>query len=113
MRFLKTIFWTLIAVVAAIFSWNNWTPVVINDWSQKPLADTFLPFLLLVAFLTGLLPTLLLHHATRWSLRRKLETTKRALVEAQRPDPTAQTNIDAAPSMQPVAAPIAVPPGVL
>ena len=108
-KFLKTIFWTLVAVIAGIFSWFNWTPVVINDWSGLPIADTFLPFLLLVAFLTGLLPALLLHRATRWSMRRKLETTQRALVEATAPPVIAEK-----PSvpMPPAAAPIAVPPGV-
>lgn len=112
MRFLKTIFWTLIAVLAGFFSWNNWTEAKIALWDGN-IWHTMLPVPLLFAFLLGLLPTLLLHHATRWSLRRKLETTKRALVEAQRPDPHAQTTIETAPAMQPVAAPIAVPPGVL
>lgn len=112
MRFLKTIFWTLIAVVAAIFGANNWIPVSVNIWNGM-MVDTYLPLLLLIAFLIGMLPVLLLHQLTRWQLGRKLETTKRALVEAQRPDPHAQTTIETAPAMQPVAAPIAVPPGVL
>ena len=89
-KFLKTIFWTLVAVIAGIFSWFNWTPVVINDWC-------------------GLLPALLLHRATRWSMRRKLETTQRALVEATAPPVVVEKP---AVPMPPAAAPIAVPPGV-
>ena len=112
MRFLKTVFWTLIAVVAAIFGANNWIPVSINIWNGM-MVDTYLPLLLLIAFLIGLLPALFMHRITRWSMGRKLESTKRALIEAQRPEPTAEMPKESAPAMQPVAAPIAVPPGVL
>lgn len=112
MRFLKTVFWTLIAVVAVIFGTNNWTPISINIWNGM-MVDTYLPLLLLIAFLVGMLPALLLHRLTRWQMGRKLETTKRALVEAQRPEPQTQIAAETAPAMQPVAAPIAVPPGVL
>lgn len=109
MRFLKTVFWTLIAVMAAIFGMNNWAPVSINIWNGM-MVDTYLPLLLLIAFLIGLLPTFLLHRLTRWQMGRKLETTKRALVEAQRAEPVPP---EPAPVVQPFAAPIAVPPGVL
>jgi lipopolysaccharide assembly protein A len=108
MRFLKTVFWTLIAVVAAIFGANNWTPVAVNIWNGM-IVDTYLPLLLLIAFLIGVLPTFLLHRATRWSMRRKLESTQRALADAQRAEPI----LEQAPTIPPVAAPIAVPPGVL
>jgi lipopolysaccharide assembly protein A len=108
MRFLKTVFWTLIAVLAAIFATSNWTPVTINIWNGV-MIDTWLPLLLLVAFLFGLLPTLLLHRATRWSLNRRLESTQRALADAQKPEPI----IEPYEPLPPLATPMAVPPGVI
>jgi putative membrane protein len=106
MQFLKAIFQAFIAVIGAIFAYNNWTPITVNLWGGVVL-DTVLPLLLLVAFLLGLLPTLLLYRASRWRLRRKLDSTERALASVQSvPTPAA------AATMPPAAAPIAVPPGV-
>jgi lipopolysaccharide assembly protein A len=107
-KFLKTIFWTLVAVIAALFSWNNWTDVQIALWNDQSWY-TKLPVPLLFSFLLGLLPTLVLHMASRWSMRRKLETTQRALVEATAPPVVVEKP---AMPMPPAAAPIAVPPGV-
>jgi lipopolysaccharide assembly protein A len=84
MRFLKTLLWILIAVAIALFSVRNWTPVSVNLWSGLVL-DTSLPVVLIAAFLLGLLPTFLLHKATRWSLNRKLETAHRSLNELSTP----------------------------
>ncbi len=112
MRFLKTVFWTLVAAVAGLFAWNNWTDVKIALWNGQAWY-TKLPVPLMFAFLLGLIPTLLLHQLTRWQMGRKLESTKRALVEAQRPDPTLTMPPEPEPVVQPFAAPIAVPPGVL
>jgi putative membrane protein len=106
MQFLKTVFWVLVAVIAAIFAYNNWNPVTVSLWDGIVL-DTRLPLLLLIAFLLGLLPTLLLYRTTRWRLRRKLDSTERALASVQSA-PTAP----ASSSLPPSAAPIAVPPGV-
>lgn len=107
MQFLKTLFWVLIAVAAMLFAFNNWILVTVNLWSGLQL-DTRLPILLIGAFLLGLVPTLLLHRATRWSLKRKLSTMERALAEVASPAR------EATPSgvLPPSAAPIAVPPGV-
>ena len=79
-------------------------------WGET-VADVKLPVLLLLAFLAGLLPTLLLHRATRWSLRRRLNSAERALsdVVAPRETPAIEGNTG---TIQPSAAPIAVPPGV-
>lgn len=106
MQFLKTIFWAMIAVVAAIFSFNNWNLVTINLWNGLQL-DTRLPLLLGVAFLIGLVPTYLLHRTTRWSLNRKLSSAERALADVRAPDP-----VVARGTLPPAAAPIAAPPGV-
>ncbi len=107
MQFLKTLFWVLVAVIAVIFSFKNWTTVTISLWNGL-LLDTQLPVLLFGAFLTGLLPTLLLHRATRWSMRRKIDSMERSLANVPPPEPV----IPASTVLPPSAAPIAVPPGV-
>ncbi len=110
MQFLKTVLWVVIAVLAVIFSLNNWTPVTINLWNGLQL-DTPLPVLMAIAFLLGGLPYFVLHRATRWSLNRKLGQAERALAEyrgiGNRQDVPSQAG-----AMPPSAAPIAVPPGV-
>jgi lipopolysaccharide assembly protein A len=107
MQFLKAIFQAFIAVVAAIFAYNNWTPITVNLWGGVVL-DTVLPLLLLIAFLIGLIPTLLLYRTTRWRLRRKLDSTEKALASVQ----SAPASPAVPATMPPAAAPIAVPPGV-
>jgi len=78
MQFLRTLFWVVLAVVAVIFAFNNWTQVSVNLWGGLS-ADAKLPVLLLVAFLIGLLPMFILHRATRWNLKRRLDNAERAL----------------------------------
>ena len=106
MQFLKAIFQAFIAVLAAIFAYNNWTPITVNLWGGVVL-DTVLPLLLLVAFLIGLLPTFLLYRTTRWRLRRRLDSTEKALASVQSAPSSTASSV-----MPPAAAPIAVPPGV-
>ena len=76
MQFLRTLFWVVLAVVLVIFGYNNWVVVTVRLWTDLVL-DTPLPILLLGAFLLGLVPALILHRATRWNLRRKLEAVSR------------------------------------
>jgi len=108
MQFLKTLFWVILAVVAVIFSLGNWTPVTLKLWGDVQV-DSKLPVLLFGAFLLGLLPTFVLHRATRWRLKKRLETTERALNDAR--------GVPAAPPEErgpipPGSVPSAVPPGV-
>ena len=84
MQFLRTIFWVVLAVVAVIFAFNNWVIVSVHLWGNLIL-DSPLPVLLLVAFLIGLLPALLLYRATRWNLSRKLHAATRAYASADTP----------------------------
>jgi uncharacterized integral membrane protein len=84
MQFLKTLFWVVIAVVAAVFAYRNWSPVTLNLWGGLQ-ADVQLPLLVLVAFLVGLLPGVILHRATRWRLGRKLAQAERSLAEVRPP----------------------------
>lgn len=81
MQFLRTLFWVVLAVIAAIFAFKNWTTVTINLWGGLQ-ADAKLPALLGFAFLLGLLPTLLLYWATRWRYRRRLDQAERQRVDA-------------------------------
>lgn len=108
MQFLKTLFWVLLAAAAMLFSFGNWTPVTVNLWSGLQL-DTRLPILLVGAFLFGLVPALLLHRATRWSMGRKISSMERALADVVTPASPPAPSSNAIP---PGAAPIAVPPGV-
>jgi len=117
MQFLRTIFWVILAVAAVVFAFGNWTKVTLNLWGDVQL-DSKLPVLLFVAFLIGLLPTFILHRATRWRLRRKLESTERALEAARGVSPAAAaapavyTPSDPGDSIPPGSIPGAVPPGV-
>lgn len=76
MQFLKTVFWAIVAAVAALFCWVNWTSVTVNLWNQIQ-ADIKLPILLLIAFLLGFLPTWLIMRARIWSHRRRIEAMER------------------------------------
>ena len=84
MQFLRTLFWVVIAVVAVIFAFNNWTQVTISLWGGLRV-DAKLPILLLVAFLIGLLPLFIVHRATRWTLKRRLDNAERSLAELRTP----------------------------
>lgn len=113
MQFLRTIFWVILAVAAAVFSFGNWTSVTINLWGDVQV-DTKLPVLVLGAFLLGLVPPFILYRATRWRLRKRLATTERALNEARAPAATPSYSEPDAPrqALPPAAVPSAVPPGV-
>lgn len=82
MQFLKILFWFLLAFIAALFTYGNWTSVQINLWSGL-IADVNLPLLLLVTFLIGFVPTYLYLGATRWRLRQRLTTSERMLADSR------------------------------
>jgi putative membrane protein len=82
MQFLRTVFWVVIAVFAVIFAFNNWIDVPVHLWGDIGTIWK-LPFLLFAVFLLGLLPPWILHRVTRWSMRRKLETANRSLIETR------------------------------
>jgi hypothetical protein len=77
MQFLKTLFWCLLAFTAALFTYGNWFSVPIKLWSNM-VADVNLPFLVLLAFLAGLVPALLWGQTVRWRLRQRLTQAERA-----------------------------------
>jgi len=82
MQFLKILFWFLLAFVAALFTYGNWTSIQINLWSGL-IADVNLPLLLLVTFLIGFLPTYLYLGTVRWRLRQRLATCERMLADSR------------------------------
>ena len=80
MNFLKTLFWVVVAVSLAIFANRNWTDVTLNLWGNIQ-AEIKLPFLLLVTFLVGFLPTYLYLRGRIWGLSRKLALAERPAVQ--------------------------------
>ncbi|MCL6698123.1 hypothetical protein LZ496_04895 [Sphingomonas sp. NSE70-1] len=80
MNFLRTLFWVVLAVSLAIFSTRNWSNVTLNLWGSIQ-ADVKLPFLLLLMFLIGFLPTYLYMRGRVWGLKRKLAFAERPTVQ--------------------------------
>lgn len=103
MQFLKILFWFLLAFFAAVFTLGNWISVPIHLWGGM-IAETNLPLLLLIVFLVGLLPTLIVQHLARWRLRQQLSAAERQLADL-RALPLA--SVPAPPGSRPL---IAVPP---
>ena len=81
MNFLRTLFWVVLAVSLAIFATRNWNNVTLNLWGNIQ-ADIKLPFLLLVTFLIGFLPTYLYLRGKMWGLRRKVALAERPAVQS-------------------------------
>ena len=106
MQFLKILLWCLLAFIAAIFTFGNCTWVTINLWSGL-VAEVNLPFLMLLMFLAGMLPTWLYFRAQRWRLTQRLSTAERIIADLK-PAPT----VAADPIPVPVAStnPSPVPP---
>jgi putative membrane protein len=84
MRFLKTLFWVLVAVQVVLFASRNWTSVTLNLWGDIQ-ADIKIPLLLLIFFLLGFLPTWLTLRARLWSQRRRLDALERTRVSTVPP----------------------------
>jgi lipopolysaccharide assembly protein A len=112
MQFLKTLFWVVLAVVMVLFARDNWQVVHVNLWAGL-VADVKLPVLVLLAYLIGLVPTLIMYRARLWSLRRRLETQGQA-ANGPAPIPVgvpAPQRTSSAPTQKgPVPRPAAEPP---
>lgn len=81
MRFLTTVFWALVAVLVALFSYRNWADVTLSLWGDIQ-ADIKLPLLLFLFFLIGFLPTWLLMRTRLWACNRRLEALERTRASA-------------------------------
>lgn len=100
MQFLKILFWCLLAFLAAAFTIGNWSAVPIR-LPGGLIADVNLPFLLLVTFLLGLVPTLGWQAAKRWRLRQRIATCERQLAEMRVPTKTVAPVPSPAPPLLP------------
>lgn len=69
MQFLRTLLWVLVAAALSIFAAANWNDVTIALWGGL-LVTIKLPFLLLLAFIAGWLPTWLIMRGKLWRARR-------------------------------------------
>jgi uncharacterized integral membrane protein len=107
-QFLKALFWFLILGVIAAFAVTNWHPVEIQLWSGL-VADVNLPFLILLAFLIGLLPMLLLYHAARWRARQRIAMLERTLADLRAVQATPPPAEPTSP-IEPIAPPPSPPP---
>lgn len=76
MRFLKTLFWIVVAVIVTLFAYKNWRDVTIDLWGNIQ-ADVKIPVLLTLVFLLGFLPTLLIYRARLWRLQNRVSPPQR------------------------------------
>ena len=81
MQFLRTLFWTVLAVFVAIFATRNWRDVTVDLWG--PLAaDIKLPLLMGLMLIIGWLPTWAIMRSKLWTARRKLALLERPVATA-------------------------------
>lgn len=71
MQFLKTLLWVFIAVLLAILASGNWRDVTLDLWGGLQVTIK-VPFLLMLTFLAGFLPTWLVMRGKLWRLERRL-----------------------------------------
>ena len=88
MRFLKTLFWIVIAVLVTLFAARNWRDVTISLWGNLE-ADVKIPLLLTAMFLVGLVPTMLVYRAKIWRLNNRVSVARRDLSPAAAEEPEA------------------------
>lgn len=81
MRFLKTLFWIVIAVLVTYFAAQNWRDVTIDLWGNLQ-ADVKIPVLLAVMVLVGFLPSWLVYRARLWTMTNRLSPPHRQTVGA-------------------------------
>ncbi len=85
MRFLKTLFWIVVAALVTLFAARNWRDVTIDLWGNLQ-ADIKVPILLAIAFLIGFAPTWLAFRARLWRA-----TNRAAIAQREVPQPVADT----------------------
>ena len=82
MRFVTLAIYVVIGALLAWFATRNWDVVTLRLWADYELAIR-LPALLLLTFLAGVLPLVLLQTFSKWRLGRRVRTLERALADAQ------------------------------
>ncbi len=78
LRFLKTLFWIVIAALVTLFAARNWRDVTISLWGNLE-ADIKIPLLLAATFLIALIPTMLTYRAKIWRLNNRIGLARRDL----------------------------------
>jgi hypothetical protein len=90
MKIVRTIVWVLLLIAFVAFTVANWEEGVdVQIWANL-VVGTKLPAVVVIAFLIGLVPTWLLHRATKWQLHRRiasLENAAHASAMAAAPSP--------------------------
>jgi len=81
LRFLKTLFWIVVAVILSLFAYKNWRDVTLDLWGNIQ-ADVKIPILLAIVFLIGFLPTMLVYRARLWRLHNRVSPPQRQPVPA-------------------------------
>ena len=84
MRFLKTMFWLVVAIVVTLFAAQNWRDVTIDLWGNLQ-ADVKVPVLLAIVFLLGFLPTWLIYRGKLWRVQNRVTMPQRS-APRQRPE---------------------------
>ena len=109
MRFLKVLFWLLLGgVVAAFVIYNGDERVNLHLWNGL-IADCSLPFLLVLVFLLGLLPSVVAYQTLRWRTRQRIAGLERALADLHGLDPMPLEPAAPEPVVDAPAAPPLVP----
>ena len=96
MQFLKILFGIALGFVLGLWAWINWQTVTIQLWGGLA-ADVNLPFLILIVFLIGFLPTFLLYRARIWSRTDTSMAEKSGTVTGCSPRPCGGFSNDALP----------------
>jgi uncharacterized integral membrane protein len=84
MQFLKTLVIIMVAVVFAVFAYNNWQAVTVDLWGGLELV-TKLPVLLMLTFLAGFVPLWAYHRTAIWRLKRRVATLEGNLTRQSAP----------------------------
>lgn len=81
MHMLRTIALILTFIAIVVFAIYNWKPVEVTLW-ENLVMETKLPVLVVMAFLSGLLPAWAYHLSVKWGLRRRVRSLEQSLKTA-------------------------------
>ena len=85
MRFLKSLFWIVVAVLVTYFAAQNWRDVTIDLWGNLQ-ADVKIPVLLAIMFLVGFLPTWLIYRGKLWRAHNRVTMPQRGTPRIVEPE---------------------------
>jgi len=98
MKIIRTFVWVVLLAALLAFSAVNWKPVEVKIWEGLVL-ETKIPALVIVSFLLGLVPMWLLHRASAWNSKRRINSLENAARAAAAPPPPP-------PPVEPIAEPV-------